>query len=614
MERSVFEALERGLSGNRPPGWARRARERSRRARGYAYTVCDGDESLSLGTPEGLFGRSWSRSLTPLRVSRVSFGRVRQQRPSSSPAASPVSAPICLSGTNSIRPETPSMAARPRQKPLPSDFLEQPWVQRYLNETKGMLSVLTLEQMAVRWELERTNPEEAAAQAKARAERSPAAQARRRKREQARLRQAHLERKRAQETARLAHLQAERQKHIQAEEDAAAQIALAKAAAEAAAAELAKKEEAAKAERRKVELQRLWEASATMIQRVYRGRVWRMQHRALLQTPVVVLSIIGGPGSGKTMLCKRLVADESLRKAGVSFCHLSTGALLRQAARPRHHSKRHPHSEMIRILMDEGELVPNAIVSNIVQNEITEFRYRAGRYAHCNKSQAAPQANLVLLDGFPMTAEQANMLDETPVGLVCICPPCMTHHTPYVAAPFRRQCRTFYAGMGPSDSPYGDACPCMQMVSLRCEAEESIRRVMKRGETSGRSDDTEETANTVLARFEKHSATVIKEFTAKQIIRTIENGVGHSAEDAYDQLLAHVMHMIQQASLPASEPVCASPDGASESARPDGASESARETSTLEIATSSEQHLSDATPTMESATPSTVGPTTAKEL
>jgi adenylate kinase family enzyme len=322
------------------------------------------------------------------------------------------------------------------QTPLPADFLEQPWVQRYLNETKGLLSVLTLENMAARWELERTKPAEAKAQAKARAERSPAAQARRRKREAAQRHQARLARQRAKEAVRLEQLEAEcHRKQIQAEEKVAAEVALAAAASAAAARELAQKEAAA-AHQRKSEEQQI---SATMIQKVYRGKSHRAQHEALLQTPIAVVSIIGGPGSGKTTFCKQLVADESLRRAGVSLCHLSIGSLLRKVAKPLSNGMQHPHAEMIRVMMEGGELVPNYIVCDILQKEITKVRYRVG---HDAASQTALPINLVVLDGFPINVEQANMLDKTPLATVRF-PTCQ------------------YMAVALLPLAINDACPCM---------------------------------------------------------------------------------------------------------------------------------------------------------
>jgi adenylate kinase family enzyme len=70
---------------------------------------------------------------------------------------------------------------------------------------------------------------------------------------------------------------------------------------------------------------------------------------------------------------------------------------------------------------------------------------------------------------------------------------------------------------------------------------------MERSKTSGRADDTESTAYTALARFEKHSAPVVKEFAAKDMLTTVDCGAGQSEEGVYGQLRPHVMSMVSDA-------------------------------------------------------------------
>ena len=80
------------------------------------------------------------------------------------------------------------------------------------------------------------------------------------------------------------------------------------------------------------------------------------------------------------------------------------------------------------------------------------------------------------------------------------------------------------------------------MIILQCDVEECIRRVLKRSATSGRVDDTEETAHSALAHFEKQSAPLIKEFAAKGLLQTVD--CDRSIADAYSQLLPHVLAVI----------------------------------------------------------------------
>ena len=68
--------------------------------------------------------------------------------------------------------------------------------------------------------------------------------------------------------------------------------------------------------------------------------------------------------------------------------------------------------------------------------------------------------------------------------------------------------------------------------------------MVKRSETSGRADDTDSTAYTALARFEKNSKPLIKDFAAKELLVTATCGVGQSEDDVYGQLLPHVMAVV----------------------------------------------------------------------
>ena len=68
--------------------------------------------------------------------------------------------------------------------------------------------------------------------------------------------------------------------------------------------------------------------------------------------------------------------------------------------------------------------------------------------------------------------------------------------------------------------------------------------MIKRSETSGRANDTESTAYTALARFEKHSTPLIKDFAAKNLLVRANCGVGQSKDDVYGQLLPRVMAIV----------------------------------------------------------------------
>ena len=100
-------------------------------------------------------------------------------------------------------------------------------------------------------------------------------------------------------------------------------------------------------------------------------------------SPYRFICVLGGPGSGKSSHCARL--------AGASgYTHVSAGQALKNASQ----DKSFPDAAEIAACMKAGRLVPSAIVTSVLKK--------------CMEERSGP----VLLDGFPRTVEQAQMLDE----------------------------------------------------------------------------------------------------------------------------------------------------------------------------------------------------------
>ena len=103
------------------------------------------------------------------------------------------------------------------------------------------------------------------------------------------------------------------------------------------------------------------------------------------------LILLGPPGAGKGTQAERLVADFGLP-------HISTGDMLRAqvsaATQLGLEAKRY---------MDEGELVPDGVIIEMISQRIREPDTRDG----------------FLLDGFPRTVEQADALAQALDGLGC---------------------------------------------------------------------------------------------------------------------------------------------------------------------------------------------------
>lgn len=94
--------------------------------------------------------------------------------------------------------------------------------------------------------------------------------------------------------------------------------------------------------------------------------------------------LLGPPGAGKGTQAQRLVADHAMRQ-------LSTGDMLRAAVKAAT-----PVGLEAKAVMERGELVSDAIVSALIDDELTTMGPGTG----------------AIFDGYPRTAAQAASLDE----------------------------------------------------------------------------------------------------------------------------------------------------------------------------------------------------------
>lgn len=140
-------------------------------------------------------------------------------------------------------------------------------------------------------------------------------------------------------------------------------------------------------------------------------------------------------------------SEKLIRK--YNLVHLSTGDLLRsQIAAGTELGLR------AKQLMDQGLLVPDEVVIGMIENKLRE-------------NQSAPG---FIFDGFPRTVLQAEALDTL-----------LSHYQ----------------------------APITTMIALVVDDEELIRRLLKRGETSGRPDDRDEaTARRRVSVYNKETRPV----------------------------------------------------------------------------------------------------------
>ncbi|QMW01990.1 adenylate kinase [Spirosoma foliorum] len=158
-----------------------------------------------------------------------------------------------------------------------------------------------------------------------------------------------------------------------------------------------------------------------------------------------------------------------------NLVHLSTGDLLRsQIAAGTELGLR------AKQLMDQGLLVPNEVVIGMIENKLRE-------------NQSAPG---FIFDGFPRTVLQAEALDEL-----------LSHYQ----------------------------TPITTMIALVVDDEELIRRLLKRGETSGRPDDQDETtARRRVSVYNKETMPVADYYSQQGKFAAID-GIGN-IEDIFQSI------------------------------------------------------------------------------
>lgn len=169
--------------------------------------------------------------------------------------------------------------------------------------------------------------------------------------------------------------------------------------------------------------------------------------------------------------------------------HLSTGDLLR-----RELAEKTPLGIEAKSFMDKGQLVPDEVVIGMIDSSLDKN----------------PNAKGFLFDGFPRTVAQAEALDK----LLSL-----------------------------------KKTEISKVLALEVSEEELVRRLLKRGETSGRSDDTnEEVIRKRFAVYQKDTAAVAEHYKALGKFEAIK-GVG-SVEEIFISLSNAIESQMLAQSLP----------------------------------------------------------------
>jgi adenylate kinase len=165
------------------------------------------------------------------------------------------------------------------------------------------------------------------------------------------------------------------------------------------------------------------------------------------------------------------------------FRHLSTGDLLRSEI-----SRKTPLGIEAKKFMDKGNLVPDEVVIGMI-NDMLDMNMEAVGF---------------LFDGFPRTAIQAQELDNLLAG----------KHT------------------------------CIDVMIALEVSEELIKRLLKRGETSGRTDDNnEQVIRARIAEYHKKTATVADHYQKAHKVVMIK-GEG-TVDEIFARLSGEIDHLMK---------------------------------------------------------------------
>lgn len=182
--------------------------------------------------------------------------------------------------------------------------------------------------------------------------------------------------------------------------------------------------------------------------------------------------IFGPPGAGKGTQSQRLVEKYNL-------VYISTGDALRTEI-----ASGSSLGTEAKELIDKGQLVPDQMVIDIVQNVI-------------QTRQDLPDVTGILFDGFPRTTLQAEALDKMLDAV-------------------------------------GSKVSCM--VSLDVPEKDLIERILIRAQTSGRSDDNRETITKRLNEYKAKTRPVAEFYIQQNKFREV-NGLG-TIDEITDRLIS----------------------------------------------------------------------------
>ncbi len=166
--------------------------------------------------------------------------------------------------------------------------------------------------------------------------------------------------------------------------------------------------------------------------------------------------LIGAPGSGKGTQGQRLAEELGLR-------HIAAGDLLRKEV-----ADETPIGLKVSGLLAQGHLVPDQVIIDLIMPIVRD---------------AVQSGDGYLLDGFPRSVEQAELVDSGADG----------------------------DRFAPHHAVYLDADP-----------DELIKRILARAAVEGRSDDTEEVVQNRLLVFDAETRPLIDYYAQRGVLRRVD--------------------------------------------------------------------------------------------
>lgn len=206
------------------------------------------------------------------------------------------------------------------------------------------------------------------------------------------------------------------------------------------------------------------------------------------------LVLLGAPGAGKGTQAKKLID-----KYGIP--QISTGDILRKAV-----ADGTPLGKEAKVIMDQGGLVPDAVVIGLVKERLSQDDCKKG----------------FILDGFPRTTPQAEALDkvltEMNLPLDTALSVDVDKNDLMKRLTGRRTCK---------------GCQQMYNIYFTPSKKEGVCDKCG-GELMQRDDDKEETIKNRLDVYEKSTAPLIDHYSKKNILKSVE-GVG-SIDDIFKKV------------------------------------------------------------------------------